>query len=66
MTSGVYMAEQQTIVEKEIDKTEANPSLNLSFEDKLCQYMIEKGRLKQEDLIRGERNIATLGFCTLR
>jgi general secretion pathway protein E len=49
------MAEQQTIVEKEIDKTEANPSLNLSFEDKLCQYMIEKGRLKQEDLIRGER-----------
>ena len=27
----------------------------VSFEEKLCQYMIEKGRLKSEDLVRGER-----------
>ena len=27
----------------------------LTFEERLCAYMIEKGRLTQEDLLRGER-----------
>lgn len=31
---------------------------NLSFEAKLCQYMIDKGRLKEDDLVRGERLFA--------
>ena len=42
-----------------IDKTEnqAEPIV-LSFEDKLCQYMIDNGRLKEEDLLKGKRLFA--------
>lgn len=42
-----------------IDKTEnqAEPIV-LSFEDKLCQYMIDSGRLKEEDLLKGKRLFA--------
>lgn len=47
------MTETQTIsdnhTELDVQKVE------LSFEAELCQYMIEKGRLKQEDLVRGQR-----------
>ncbi len=38
--------------------TEVDKNINMpkpSFEYKLCQYMIDKGRLKEEDLVRGER-----------
>ena len=45
------MTEAQAITE--IDDNPQVPEL--SFEHKLCQYMIEKGRLKEEDLVRGER-----------
>ena len=39
-----------------IQKTEDTLQLpKLSFEQKLCQYMIEKARLKEEDLVRGVR-----------
>ena len=42
-----------------IDNTEnqAEPIV-LSFEDKLCQYMIDNGRLKEEDLGKGKRLFA--------
>jgi len=45
------MTEAQAI--KEIDTKTQMPEP--SFEHQLCQYMIEKGRLKEEDLVRGER-----------
>ena len=45
------MTEAQTITN--IDNDISVPEQ--SFEQKMCQYMIEKGRLKEEDLIRGER-----------
>lgn len=48
------MTEAQTIEKIE---TQESPK-KLTFEEQLCQYMIEKGRLKQEDLVRGERLFA--------
>lgn len=45
------MTEAQAITELKDTETQPSPS----FEFKLCQYMIEKGRLKEEDLVRGER-----------
>ncbi len=45
------MTEAQAITEIDQNLNTPEPS----FEQKLCQYMIEKGRLKEEDLIRGER-----------
>ncbi|VAW15277.1 General secretion pathway protein E, partial [hydrothermal vent metagenome] len=42
----------------EVEETPKAELKELSFEDKLCQYMIEKGRLKEEDLVRGERLFA--------
>ena len=45
------MTEAQAITEIDQNLNTPEPS----FEQKLCQYMIEKGRLKEEDLVRGER-----------
>jgi len=45
------MTEAQTIETIE----EQAPAKELTFDERLCQYMIEKGRLTQEDLVRGER-----------
>lgn len=45
------MTEAQTIIETE----ENMQAQELNFEHSLCQYMIVKGRLKEEDLVRGER-----------
>lgn len=45
------MTEAQAITETDENSNMPEPS----FEHKLCQYMIEKGRLKEEDLVRGER-----------
>lgn len=45
------MTEAQAITELKDTETQPSPS----FEFKLCQYMIKKGRLKEEDLVRGER-----------
>jgi general secretion pathway protein E len=45
------MTEAQAQIEKEqIVKDEI-----VTFEDQLCQYMIDNGRLREEDLIRGKR-----------
>jgi general secretion pathway protein E len=52
------MTEAQTNDEVDIQL----PIQELTFEETLCQYMIEKGRLKEEDLIRGQRLfVETLG-----
>jgi len=48
------MTEAQTIENNDVSEQQTQIA-ELSFEEKLCQYMIEKGRLKQEDLVRGER-----------
>ncbi len=45
------MTETQAI--NEMDNTTDSPKQ--TFEEKLCWYMIENGRLKEEDLLRGER-----------
>jgi len=45
------MTEAQAITEVDNNPQMPEPS----FEHQLCQYMIEKGRLKEEDLVRGER-----------
>ena len=45
------MTEVQAIKETDENLKVPEPS----FEHTLCQYMIEKGRLKEEDLVRGER-----------
>lgn len=42
-------AQQTESIENEVEVQKT------SFEEKLCQYMIGKGRLKAEDLVRGER-----------
>ena len=42
----------------EVEEESKEELKELSFEEKLCQYMIEKGRLKEEDLARGERLFA--------
>jgi general secretion pathway protein E len=47
------------MTETTINPTEVEEgSKEIPFETKLCQYMIEKGRLKEEDLVRGERLFA--------
>ena len=52
------MTEALTTEEVEIQL----PKQELTFEETLCQYMIEKGRLKEEDLVRGQRLfVETLG-----
>jgi general secretion pathway protein E len=48
------MTEAQAI---ENTENQAKPKV-LSFEDKLCQYMIDNGRLKEEDLLKGKRLFA--------
>ncbi|HFC30277.1 MAG TPA: type II secretion system protein GspE, partial [Oceanospirillales bacterium] len=46
-TSGTM--QQAELIEPQVKTRE------LTFEERLCAYMIEKGRLTQEDLLRGER-----------
>ncbi len=48
------MTEAQAITNNDA-MTEIETKAELTFEEELCQYMIEKGRLKQEDLLRGKR-----------
>ena len=39
----------------QIEKQHIDINEEVSFESRLCQYMIENGRLREEDLVRGKR-----------
>jgi general secretion pathway protein E len=44
-----------TEVSVQIEENQSSNDQEISFEDQLCQYMIENNRLREEDLIRGKR-----------